>query len=57
MMLEIAAARENFEDNIILGISFVQSSQIAADGLRKCMQQKILQEVLLTGKLKVQPEQ
>ena len=34
-MLDIAATREVFRDNVILDVGFVRTSQNIADGLRK----------------------
>lgn len=56
-MLDIAAAREDFKDNLISDISIVRSSHIIADGLTKTMCQRSLHRVLEFGRLNVKPEQ
>ena len=56
-MLDIAAAREGFRDKVISDIGFVRSSLNIANGLTKAMQQRSLQQVLMTGWLDLKPEQ
>ena len=57
LMLEIAAAREAFRDQVISDIGFVRSSSNIADGLTKSMNQAALQSVVSKAKLNFQPEQ
>ena len=57
MMLDIAAARESFKSKIISDIGFVRSSTNLADGLTKPMSQANLQDVILVGSLRLEPEQ
>lgn len=56
-MLHIAAARERFEDRVILDIGFVRGYGNVADAVTKCTQQKSLQRVPFTGTLEVRAEQ
>ena len=57
MMLDIAAAREGFRDKVISDIGFVRSASNIADGLTKPMQQRSMQNVMLSGRLDVTPDQ
>lgn len=57
LMLDIAAAREGFRDKVISDIGFVRSSKNVADGLTKAMSQAMLQTVIVTRRLDIQPEQ
>lgn len=56
-MLDIAAAREAFQDQTISNIGFVRSSKNIADGLTKPMQQATLRDAVSEGVLSVEPEQ
>ena len=57
IMLDIATPREDFWDKFISDIGFVRSASNIADGSTKPMQQRSLQNVMLTGRLDVTPEQ
>lgn len=57
MMLEIAAARQGFEDGTISGIGFVRSPSSIADGPINSMRQAVLRNVMTTGRLDVIREQ
>ena len=57
MMLDIAAAREGFRDKVISENGFVRSASNIADGLKKPKQQRSLQNMMLSGRLDVTPEQ
>ena len=56
-MLDIAAAREGFRDNVISDIGVVRSSQNIADGLARSVSQTALQHVVSSGLLAIRPEQ
>ena len=56
-MLDIAAAREGFRDNVISDIGFVRSTHNIADGLTNVMSQALLLIVVESGRLQVQLEQ
>ena len=57
MMLDIAAAREGFQNMTISDIGFVRSSSNVADGLAKQMNQAMLRGVINSGVPAFQPEQ
>lgn len=56
-MVDIAASREAFRDNIILNIGIVRKSNIIADGLRKKMNQSAPRKLLYDLWISVEPEQ
>ena len=57
LMLDIAAAREGFQNKVISNVGFVRCDQNMTDGLTQAMKQKALQNVISIGELNVQPEQ
>ena len=57
IMLDIAAARKGLMDKVISDIAFVRCSLNIADGLAKAMKQRSLQQVLMTGRIDLKPEQ
>lgn len=57
LMLDIAAAREQFRNKDVSDIGLVRSSDNLADGLTKCMHQAALRDVIRSGKLAVHPVQ
>ena len=57
MMLDIAAARKGFRDKVISDIGVVRIASNIADGLKKPMQQRSLQNMILSERLDVTPEQ
>lgn len=57
MILHIAAARQEFLDNVISYFGFVRSSANVAYGLTKAISQYILRSVVCTGMLTINPEQ
>lgn len=57
MMLDIAAAREAFRDEIIYDIGLIRTKWNIADGVTKQTSQVSLREVLSTGKLNLISEQ
>lgn len=56
-ILEIAAAREGFNNKTISDIGFIRSTANIADDLTKQMEQAIIMTVVSSGKLDVVPEQ
>jgi len=56
-MLDIACTREGFARGDISNIGFIRTRDNLADGLTKPMNQSALQSVLMSGKLRLQPEQ
>ena len=57
MLLDITAAREGFRDKVTSDIGYVRSASNIADRLKKPMQQRSLQDMMLSGRLDVTPEQ
>lgn len=57
LMLDIAAAREGFKDELISNIGLVRSKHNIADGLTKEMNQSALRNILETGQLKIECNQ
>jgi len=57
LMLDIACTREGFARGDISNIGFIRTRDNLADGLTKPMNQSALQSVLMSGKLRLQPEQ
>ena len=57
LMLDIAAAREGFRDEIISDVGFVRTNHNLADSLTKPMKQTMLQSVLAAGQVKIYVEQ
>ena len=56
-MIDIAAARNAFKEEVISDIGLFRSADNIADGLTKEMQQASIRSMMVTGKLDVRPVQ